>query len=426
MKKISLSSLITLCLVALFCSNMFAQNEESNTAKATKKVVIIKKTVDKDGNETVEKIIREGNNVEDVIEYIDTDDATLKDIDIEVICENKDGTGDKQVKVMILEDENLESFPDDIKEQLKDINVNVNSINGKRIIKIDKDGKQILNWTGEGELPAEIKDILDKNGVKLHMLNGEESNTFHFYKDQDVHIYDLKDKKNNACLGVVISKSVSNENGVETVEGVSKNGVVIQEIIKESSAEQVGLQEDDVITAINGKTVVDIDDVINELHQFKAGDQVAIAYERNNKPQEVTASLKACKTNFPSKLQKKIIIKKEMKEEKKDKKAKRKKDKLNVSPKINMDDNFLRLDEIVIFPNPSNGIVNLNFRGEAVATTVKIVDVTGKEVYRDELNQFDGVYNNQIDISDAAAGTLLISVSQGDKQFTQKVIYNKN
>jgi len=66
MKLLNLKYALTFLLVGVFLvpNYTFAQDK-----KGQKKVVIIKKTIDKDGNETVEKIIEEGEDI-DVDELI--------------------------------------------------------------------------------------------------------------------------------------------------------------------------------------------------------------------------------------------------------------------------------------------------------------------------------------------------------------------
>ena len=82
----------------------------------------------------------------------------------------------------------------------------------------------------------------------------------------------------------------------------------------------------------------------------------------------------------------------------------------------------LTLNMVNIFPNPTNGVVQIQFKGEAVPTKVTVTDISGREVFKDETNNFDGNYNRQIDVSSAAKGTLLLTVSQGKKNFTEKII----
>ena len=85
---------------------------------------------------------------------------------------------------------------------------------------------------------------------------------------------------------------------------------------------------------------------------------------------------------------------------------------------------LLDLADIDVYPNPSTGWINLNFRGIATATSISIVDVSGKEIYREELPLFSGHYQKEIDIREAAKGSLFLNILQGEKIHTEKIIFN--
>jgi hypothetical protein len=78
-----------------------------------------------------------------------------------------------------------------------------------------------------------------------------------------------------------------------------------------------------------------------------------------------------------------------------------------------------------IFPNPTDGKLMLVFTAPVAPTIVKVVDISGKEVYAEELVDFDGKYNKEIDLSKGAKGTMILSIHQGDKVFSEKIILQK-
>jgi TonB family protein len=77
--------------------------------------------------------------------------------------------------------------------------------------------------------------------------------------------------------------------------------------------------------------------------------------------------------------------------------------------------NKLELSNFKAAPNPSKGQINLRFQSEAAPLKVRIMSVNGQVVYQQDLPQFSGNFDEQIDLSDAPKGTLYISVQQGDK-----------
>lgn len=84
--------------------------------------------------------------------------------------------------------------------------------------------------------------------------------------------------------------------------------------------------------------------------------------------------------------------------------------------------NTLKLQDFKASPNPTNGILNVSFKGERKPTVVKVFDLQGKELQSLNLQNFDGSFSQQLDLSKASKGTLIITVTQGDKTYAEKII----
>jgi len=82
----------------------------------------------------------------------------------------------------------------------------------------------------------------------------------------------------------------------------------------------------------------------------------------------------------------------------------------------------LKLQEVDYYPNPSEGQFTLRFTGKKVPTEVKIIDMMGQEVYRENISDFGGSYNKQIDLSEKDAGVYILQVVQNDKSWSKKVV----
>ncbi len=82
----------------------------------------------------------------------------------------------------------------------------------------------------------------------------------------------------------------------------------------------------------------------------------------------------------------------------------------------------LKLDEFNFYPNPTNGILNLKFAGKEKPTVVRITDINGKEVYAENLQNFTGIYDKEISLSDLKKGIYLLQVVQGSKAVNKKII----
>jgi hypothetical protein len=400
MKALNIRLLFVLLCTGCLLTTSFAQQTETSTEKdGKKKIVIITKKVDDEGNVTTEKIVKEGEDAEVIFIGPGENEFEFKqekDIDIEV----EDNDGEKHMK-----------------------------------FKIIRDGKpEVFEWRGEGEMPEEMKQQLEEKGMNINIIDGDhavvirKANHFNF-------------RKPNACLGVRIGQKVEieNVNGEETQTetGFSEDGVPILGIIEDSGAEAAGLLAEDVITAINGITVEEMEDVIDALTDLEAGTTVSINYLRNGSAEQTNATLGDCGDvvqieeiekviemdggfNFDTDENKMVIIKKrngqadeivEWNEE----------TEIEESP-VGQFQNTLELKALDVFPNPTKGMVLVQFEAPSKSTIVKVVDLSGKEIYKEELNNFDGVYNKELDLSKAAKGTLILSIQQGDSVFSEKLI----
>ncbi len=86
-------------------------------------------------------------------------------------------------------------------------------------------------------------------------------------------------------------------------------------------------------------------------------------------------------------------------------------------------DKELELGDLRCFPNPSNGFFRLQFdvpgRGDLLVT---VHDSAGEKVYDERIGGFKGRYERTLDLSDKAAGTYYLVITQGGRTSTQKLI----
>ena len=95
-------------------------------------------------------------------------------------------------------------------------------------------------------------------------------------------------------LGVVgrsVSKMTSYEKNAESNALDMTSGVVVTALQKDSAAEKV-LQEGDLITAMDGKTVMSEDDMHAMLYSHAAGDAVMLTVTRDGSSQQMGVTLK--------------------------------------------------------------------------------------------------------------------------------------
>jgi putative serine protease PepD len=80
--------------------------------------------------------------------------------------------------------------------------------------------------------------------------------------------------------------------GVSTGDPTSgRGGALIQAVTAGSPAAKAGLQEGDLVVAVDGQTVTGSDDLVSRIRDHKPGDRVTLKVVRDGKEQTVTATL---------------------------------------------------------------------------------------------------------------------------------------
>jgi hypothetical protein len=81
--------------------------------------------------------------------------------------------------------------------------------------------------------------------------------------------------------------------------------------------------------------------------------------------------------------------------------------------------------QLVVYPNPSNGIVHITlagFRGKR--TELRIMNVIGNVVYREILNEADDRYTKIIDLTKNVSGLYYVKLEADDFSEIRKIIIN--
>jgi hypothetical protein len=95
--------------------------------------------------------------------------------------------------------------------------------------------------------------------------------------------------------------------------------------------------------------------------------------------------------------------------------------KIEWKPTVTMVDQIQNGDDISVFPNPTTGIVNLDFKNPMHDARVIVESETGSTIYRNELkNDFKG--SLKIDISNYARGIYFVKVVTKENQFVYKLL----
>ena len=93
----------------------------------------------------------------------------------------------------------------------------------------------------------------------------------------------------SAWLGIY-SQTVD-EDLAEAFDLPIEYGVVVNEVVDDSPAEEAGLEEDDIIIAINGSKIIDLDELVEMIEDSRPGDEVVLLVMRDGEKQELTVTL---------------------------------------------------------------------------------------------------------------------------------------
>ena len=82
----------------------------------------------------------------------------------------------------------------------------------------------------------------------------------------------------------------------------------------------------------------------------------------------------------------------------------------------------LALDNYRLAPNPSKGLVDINFKGEKGTLSVRIFNSNGQMVFEDQQAQFDGFFQKEVDLQTQGSGLYFLQIRQNGKTFIDKIV----
>jgi len=246
----NIKSKIGLLLVAFICA--YAVDGISQSEKSSKtEVVIIKKSIDDNGQETVEKSVFSGDDLSDEELEKLIEAKTAGEVEVNVWKTDEGQTleisVDETAHMEFMEGDDLEDFlkekglsMDDIAEM--NINVDTEIVDGK-----EKSVKTIV--------------ILDKEGKK--------------------HEYEMETEGIEAGKGHQIRIRKDHKPRLGVVIKDTEEGLLIEEVIDGSPAHKAGLLVGDIITSVGETWLESMDDFLTALE--KSGKRNAISYIRDGK-----------------------------------------------------------------------------------------------------------------------------------------------
>ena len=198
--------------------------------------------------------------------------------------------------------------------------------------------------------------------------------------------------------------------GVYSGTSYSSKGVKVTGIISETPASETNLKRGDYISALDGIAVNSHKELLRERNKHNPGDRFLITYTRGGQEFDEVAYFKDCPklTVADNPIVEEIV-----------------EGNLPVveMPQITQPtNNTLKVEGMSAYPNPTYGDLKLNFQAEALPTNIRIVDIQGRVLFQETLNNFDGNYNRELNVGEGTPGVIAITITQGGKVFTKNIV----
>ncbi len=434
MKAVKLN-LFSLFMVMLLCTGMhhLQAQQEINVETDGKTITIIKKYVDDEGISVTEKIVKQvddpsGFDIDNFISDIPGTEITIDVMEdermdllnnsmdrMDAFMFGKSGCDSKSMRKSTDNRGKLGVYLDtraDIEE-----GVRINSIvKGGAAEQIGMQAGDIIlaindeKTNGYPALSKVMRDYKVDDVVRVNYQRGTE----YFQSEVTLKGHIRPERKPRYAYVSPSDRSYYKMDPCKPFIGVTlssqgENGVPIHRVIEDTPASEVALQKGDRITSIDGKKVYSQSEIVRLRDLHKAGDYFTIGYTRDGQEYEVEAQFKACDSET-------VVDEKE--EEQPTNLARP-----DIQPIVTND---LRLESVTAFPNPTSGRITLQFKGEAVPTTVRLTDALGKILMTEKLNDFSGEYNDRINLSNYPSGIYNITIIQNGKSYNERIVLNAN
>lgn len=440
MKRFFRFTIFTLCMVFFAGSYLFAQQDLP--ADTDENVIIIQKIKHDDGTVTIKKkTIKKGQEAEVYLNECKLNDQTGK-TDILILTEdehNAGQTGEETIFYMRHGKHEMQNHMDELHKHMEEVRISMPQFDYNLHNPEMKEKTFLGVYPETGEAGVLLTGVVSGSGAEaagllsndvMTAINGQpilttsdlRTELAKYTPGEKVSIAYLRDGVNGEAVAQLTGKKTFTYNyswqekrdpckvffGVyvgsdgEGMEGVGVSGIVEG---GEWPAEVSGVRKGDRIIAIDAIPVNTHNELVTERDKHKPGQAFTFTILRDGYPMDIEARFKACPADEVAELP-------------------------ETQPEVFQAEplpleqivNSPELEELNAYPNPTFGNLNVRFNGEAVPTLLIITDINGKVVHQENLRNFDGHYNREIDISSGTPGTLMVTVRQGEKVITKPVV----
>ena len=90
---------------------------------------------------------------------------------------------------------------------------------------------------------------------------------------------------------------------------------------------------------------------------------------------------------------------------------------------VGIEENIGNYENVLVYPNPSSGILNINFDVEkAGRLEVRLVNLNGQLIREEIINNFNGQFNHSFDLNSEARGVYILSILSEKGKIDKKIV----
>ncbi len=84
-------------------------------------------------------------------------------------------------------------------------------------------------------------------------------------------------------------------------------------------------------------------------------------------------------------------------------------------------DSFDVIEDLKVYPNPNKGSFTISFNSESDKTNITIHYIRGRQIFKNDYND-SGLFNQTIDLKNTESGIYLVTINNGTKKVTKKIL----
>ena len=280
----------------------------------------------------------------------------------------------------------------------------------------------------------------------IRKYTADQDATLHFYRKGKNRTLNItfstrsgqRTEASDKCQDPFFGISAAEMNEPET-EGITVN------IIDNSTAKTIGMEDGDHITAINDYRMLDWQDIKTAINTMKVGNQIAVDFIRNGKKMKKQGAIKSyCETKPDEAMQMEINVAPRPGDwfDRYFKKGEGQTIVIGSAGEVDVDvqdmssteaakvnrekgielktANNLAIEEFSIEQDGDNFEMEFTLPGSG-ETSLRIYNEAGRLIYQYDLGNFSGDFRDEVNLSQNAAGHFYLEIQQGNKSVAKKI-----